>query len=187
MKNLSDETRTNRGRRELLLTAATAALASGTVRAQAPVETQTSNKIPINAPQTEFVYEAIVEIEPTIDLGIGPLGQRRMVPITGGTFEGPHIKGRVMPGGADRQLLRADGFLLLDALYELETDDSAIITVRNKVTIPPQSAGRRPLSALEITAPTGPYNWLNQSIYVGTLNTLRPERQAVVIRVFRLI
>ena len=59
-----------------------------------------------------------------------------MVPITGGTFEGPNIRGTVLAGGADRQLLRGDGVRTLDALYELQTDDGAIFTVRNQLLFP---------------------------------------------------
>ena len=180
----TDESKPGLGRRALLLTAATAGLASHAARAQ--VKTPMSDRIPIDNPRTEFVYEAIVDIAPSMDLGVGPLGQRAMVPITGGTFEGPDIRGRVLPGGADRQLVRDDGFRLLDALYELETDDGAVITVRNRVMIAPGS-DQRPLSMLEITAPAGRYGWLNRSVHVGTLNSLRPERAAVLIRVFRLV
>ena len=108
-----------------------------------------------------------------------------MVPITGGSFEGPDIRGVVLPGGADRQLVLDDGFRMLDALYELETDDGAVITVRNQVVSPPE--GGRRFSVLQITAPEGKYGWLNRSVHVGTLNSLRPGRQAVLIRVFRLI
>lgn len=171
-------------RRELLLATASLGLAAAAVRAQ--VSSPMSGRIPIAAPTTEFVYEAIVDIEPGIDLGKGPLGQRAMVPITGGTFEGPNIRGTVLPGGADRQLVREDGYRLLDALYELETDDGAIITVRNRVLVSSE-AGERPLSSLEITAPEGRYGWLNRAVHVGTLNSLRPDRAAVLIRVFRLV
>ncbi len=55
-------------------------------------------------PRTEFVYEAVVEIAPLVPLGDSPLGERRMVPITGGRFQGPRLRGIVLPGGADRQL-----------------------------------------------------------------------------------
>ena len=178
------------GRRELL-TGAAATLMAGAASAQvttgaAAVSSPMSDRIPIDNPRSEFVYEAIVDIAPSMDLGTGPLGKRAMVPITGGTFEGPNIRGRVLAGGADRQLVRDDGFRLLDALYELETHDGAVITVRNRVMISPDSSQRR-LSALEITAPAGPYEWLNHSVHVGTLNSLRPDRAAVLIRVFRLV
>ena len=171
-------------RRAVLLAAASAGLASSGARGQ--VKTPMSEQIPIDNPRSEFVYEAIVDIAPSMDLGVGPLGRRAMVPITGGTFEGPNIRGRVLPGGADRQLVRDDGFRLLDALYELETEDGAVITVRNRVMISADS-DQRPLSMLEITAPEGRYGWLNRSVHVGTLNSLRPQRTAVLIRVFRLV
>jgi hypothetical protein len=144
--------------------------------------------VPMVLPRTEFVYEAVFELEPTLLLGDSPLGERRMVPIAGGTFAGPRIRGTVMPGGADRQLRRKDGVLTLDALYELRADDGAVITVRNRVLIddvPGQP--RYAFSTLEVTAPEGPHAWLNRGVFVGTLNSLRPARDAVLIRVFRLI
>jgi uncharacterized protein DUF3237 len=61
------------------------------------------------------------------ELGAAPLGSRRIVPITGGRFSGERLSGRVLAGGADWQLVRAD----LDARYTLETDDRALIYVRN--------------------------------------------------------
>ncbi|MCB2071257.1 MAG: DUF3237 domain-containing protein, partial [Ottowia sp.] len=47
--------------------------------------------IPVVLPRTELVYEAIAELAPTLELGVGPLGERRMVPITGGSFQGPRL------------------------------------------------------------------------------------------------
>jgi hypothetical protein len=171
-------------RRDMLLGAAGLTLAAGAVKAQ-QVSPPLVPQIPFNYPETEFVYEAIVDIEPGLDLGKGPLGQRAMVPITGGTFEGPNIRGTVLAGGADRQLVREDGVRLLDALYELQTDDGVIFTVRNQVISSPQP-GQPRFSFIQITAPEE-YGWLNQSIHVGTLDSLRPERDAVLIRVFRLV
>ena len=54
-----------------------------------------------------------------------------MVPITGGTFEGPRLKGKVLPG-ADWQIVRPDGVLELEARYALETDDGALISMVNR-------------------------------------------------------
>jgi len=171
-------------RRELLLGAATAALAVNKSESQ-EASSAMSDQIPIYYPRTEFVYEAIVDIAAGMNLGVGPLGQRAMVPITGGTFEGPNIRGTVLAGGADRQLVRADGIRMLDALYELRTHDDAIITVRNQVLISPPDSGVRPFSSLQITAPES-YGWLNGSVHVGTLDIV-PGRQAVLIRVFKLV
>lgn len=151
--------------------------------AHAQTETAMSDTFPVYFPETEFVFEAVVEVAAGMNLGEGPYGQRGMVPITGGTFEGPDIRGTVLAGGADRQLSRPDGVRMLDALYELQTDDGAVITIHNQVLIPPGQTNR--FSLITITAPEA-YGWLNESVYVGTLNSLRPEVDAVVVRVFRL-
>lgn len=140
-----------------------------------------------DAPRTEFVYEALVDVGPLVPLGDSPLGQRRIVSILGGTFEGPGLRGKVLAGGADRQLVRKDGARQLDALYEMQTDDGAIITVRNKVLIDDPAGGPRyAFSTLELSAPEGKYGWLNRRIFVGTLQSLQPERAAVSIRVYRI-
>jgi hypothetical protein len=60
-------------------------------------------------------------------IGAGPHGTRITVPITEGHFEGPRLRGRVLPGGGDWTLLRADGVLELDLRITLETDDGALI------------------------------------------------------------
>jgi hypothetical protein len=73
-----------------------------------------------------------VTLEPARDLGDTPLGRRRIVGITGGTFSGPRLSGRVLPGGADWQVIRGDGVACLDARYTLETADGALVYVNNK-------------------------------------------------------
>lgn len=143
----------------------------------------------VASPQLEEIYQAIVDIEPAMELGNGPLGERRMVPITGGSFEGKGLKGKVLAGGADRQLIRADGVRELDAVYEMQTDDGAVISVRNRVTVHQQlpEGKRYALSHIELTAPAGPYAWLNDYVVVGTLQSLKPERQAVLITAYRVM
>lgn len=139
------------------------------------------------APRAEFIYEAVAEIGPTIPLGVSPLGERRIVDILGGRFAGPGLSGKVRGGGADRQLLRADGMLELDALYEMETDDGAILTVNNRVLIDTRAQHATRFSKIAIQAPEGPYAWLNRLTIVGTLTSLKPEREAVLIRAFKLV
>ncbi len=142
--------------------------------------------LPIVSPRTEFVYEAIFDLAPTRTLGQGPLGERRIVPILGGRFEGPRIKGTVLPGGADRQLIRKDSVRLLDALYELQADDGAVITVHNHVLIDPRPDGSAyGFSHIGIVAPEGPHDWLNHLVFVGSLHPMRPEPR-VLVRVFHL-
>ena len=70
-------------------------------------------------PALELAYTAIVDIGERRDLGATGGGHRYIIDILGGSFEGPRLCGRVLPGGADRQWLRPDGLKELDALYNL--------------------------------------------------------------------
>src|ERR1041384_3460711 len=85
----------------------------------------------MTAPQLEFALEIRAQLGPPLDLGPVPGGRRRIVQILGGTFEGSDLKGRVLPGGADWQIVRADGLAELDTRYTLETDDGKLIYVQN--------------------------------------------------------
>jgi hypothetical protein len=60
-------------------------------------------------------------------IGAVPHGSRVTAPIASGDFEGPRMRGRVLPGGGDWTLLRADGVLELDLRVTLETDDGALV------------------------------------------------------------
>ncbi|GAA3678650.1 hypothetical protein GCM10023081_16180 [Arthrobacter ginkgonis] len=143
--------------------------------------------VPLVAPAAELAFEAVVDVGEMYDLGFGPLGHRRIVPILGGRFQGPAITGVVLPGGADRQLLRADGIRLLEAVYELRTDDGAVLSVTNRVTVDGVVAeGGYARSVVDVVAPEGPHDWLNRRVLVGTLHPLAPARQAVLVRVFVL-
>ena len=82
-------------------------------------------------PALEFVFAAHVTVDRPLDLGDVGRGGRRIVPITGGEFFGPRLRGQVIPGGADWQIVRTDGVAELEARYTLETDDGALIYVRN--------------------------------------------------------
>ena len=73
------------------------------------------------APQFEFLMGIAADVGELTSMGGGPLGERRVVAITGGTFEGPALKGSIVPGGADWQIARADGVLDIDARYALRT------------------------------------------------------------------
>jgi hypothetical protein len=85
----------------------------------------------VTLPQLEFIFAAHVTVDPPLDLGDIGKGGRRIVPIAGGDFSGPQIRGKVLPGGADWQVLRNDGTAELEARYTLRTDDGALIYVRN--------------------------------------------------------
>jgi len=182
-------------RRDVLIAAAAAATptaraADAVHKPRDPELAALAGSVPLVLPRTEFVYEALFDLAPTLQLGASPFGERRIVPITGGRFEGPELRGRVMAGGADRQLVRRDGAVNLDATYELETDDGVVISVRNRVLSrqpkEPANAPRYAFSTLDIVAPDGRYGWLNDWAYVGTLHSLRP-RPNVLIRVYKVL
>lgn len=87
---------------------------------------------PPSPPKLELVFELHAQLGAPIVLGQFTGGTtRRIIPVTGGTFDGPRIKGKVLPGGADHQVIHADGFTEVDAQYALETDRGETIHVRN--------------------------------------------------------
>jgi len=65
-------------------------------------------------------------------LGATPYGERRIINILGGTVEGPRLKGKILPGGADWQIVRADGVVHLTARYTIETDAGGLILVNSE-------------------------------------------------------
>jgi len=140
---------------------------------------------------SRLVWEALVDVAEMRELGRGARGERRIVPILGGEFRGgpdfPDLHGKVLPGGADRQLVRPDGAKELDALYEMEVADGAVLTIRNRVIIDETGPGPRyALSRIEVSAPEGRWSWLNRRIILGTLQSARLERVAVLIRGYEI-
>lgn len=65
-------------------------------------------------------------------LGDTPYGERRIIDIHDGTVEGPRLKGKVLPGGADWQIVRSDGVVHLTARYTIETDSGGLILVNSE-------------------------------------------------------
>ena len=85
-------------------------------------------------------------------------------------------------------MVRKDGVRRLDALYGMQAEDGEIVRVRNRVLIDDPTGGpRHAFSTLEITAPKGLHARLNRAVSAGTLNDLRPGREAVLVRVFKLV
>jgi hypothetical protein len=151
-----------------------------------------ADALPVPQPRAVLVWSAAVDVAPREALGRSPGGERFIVPITGGCFWGAPgfetLHGQVRAGGADRQLLRPDGVKELRAEYEMETADGAVLTVLNEVVV---DDGVRPqryaLSRIRVTAPAGPHEWLNRRLFVGTLQSLRPGREAVLVRGYLLL
>jgi len=77
------------------------------------------------------IFTVDAELEAVLSLGHTPYGERRVVGITGGTVEGPKLKGRILPGGADWQIIRKDGAADIQARYIIESDGGARIVVNS--------------------------------------------------------
>lgn len=90
------------------------------------------NTMHLPAPSLEHLCNVSVTIAAPIEVGPTHAGYRRLIPITGGTVSGPGFSGRVLPGGADFQLIVGDGTQAqLDARYVLELDDGSRVFVQN--------------------------------------------------------
>ena len=140
-------------------------------------------------PALEFAFEETVTLDADVSVGATSFGTRNIVPITGGTFEGPGIRGTIMGGGWDWQLRRADGCLQIKADYMLRTDDGAVINVVNTGV---SCRARDPKAVVRthpvFEAPQGKYDWLSQGCFIGTLDpvSLPDGKRAVRIRFYRV-
>ena len=83
-------------------------------------------------PQLEFLMRLAVDVGEITSMGEGPLGERRIIGIVGGTFEGPDLRGAVLAGGADWQIVRRDGVLDLDARYALKEERGGVVRVTSQ-------------------------------------------------------
>ena len=126
-----------------------------------------------NAPQLEYVVELKVKCEGAYQVGQTSHGNRFIIPIVGGTLEGPKMKGTILSGGADYQLQDNEhGRTEVEAIYSIKTDDGVNIHVRNKGLIctgkdengNPQFYFR---TTPQFEAPfDSKYAWLNNAIFV---------------------
>jgi hypothetical protein len=71
------------------------------------------------------------EVAAMVTLGQAPLGERRFVPLGGGTVTGPELNGTLVEGGVDWQISRADNVLDIAAHYVIRTDDGALVEVQS--------------------------------------------------------
>lgn len=122
------------------------------------------------SPEMEYVCELRVTCGPSYEVGATAHGRRVVIPITGGTFEGPAMRGEVLAGGADYQLV--DGMRQraeLEAIYNIRTDDGVNIHVRNCGISCWKPDGLYFRTAPRFEAPQdSPYAWLNEAIFVCT-------------------
>lgn len=130
---------------------------------------------------TEFLFDIEAELDAPLAVGATPLGGRTIFPVTGGRFEGPRLRGEVVPGGADWFLTRANGVGELDVRVTLRTDDGALLylTYRGVLDAKPEVMARvfagQEVDLSEYYFRTTPrfetgderYAWLNALVCVG--------------------
>jgi hypothetical protein len=86
---------------------------------------------PVTAPGLEYLFRIEAEVGPALEMGVIEGVARRLVPILGGRVSGSRVNGKILAGGADWQLIRADGTAEVSAHYLVETVEGAIIEVEN--------------------------------------------------------
>lgn len=123
-----------------------------------------------------------VRLGPVRTLGPAPGGLRRIIPITGGRIDGERLRGEILPGGADWQLVHDDGTAVIDTRYCARTDDGALVYL---ATAGVRHGPRAVLDRLAAGEPVDPgeyyfrvtvrleagdprYAWLNRTVFVAT-------------------
>lgn len=122
-----------------------------------------------------------IELSPPVEQGRIDGKRKRFVPITGGTFEGPRLRGIVLPGGGDWQAIHDDGLTEIFARYSLRTDDGVTIGITNPgvrvaapeiirrlangENVPPDQYYFRTTPSFDVA--DGAYGWLRRRIFVA--------------------
>ena len=143
-------------------------------------------------PTLTYAFEVRADLDAAADAGMTLHGVRRVVPLKGGTVEGPGIQGQVLPGGADWQIVHPDGVVEIDARYVLKTAQGGIVTVVNKglrvaspdliaklakgEAVSPSEYDVRATAVFETAVPD--LKWLERAVFVSVAE--RTPTQAVI-------
>ncbi|MET0971635.1 MAG: DUF3237 domain-containing protein [Tardiphaga sp.] len=143
---------------------------------------------------TKYVFSLAIQVGSPVVAGDFGHGTRRVIPILGGTVAGEGIAGRVLPGGADFQIIRPDGFTELEAKYVFALDDGAVIYIENLgIRFGPKHA----LDAIARGEAVDPaliyfrsvprfqtghpqYRWLMQNLFIG-VGSRHPDRVELAV------
>jgi len=149
---------------------------------------------PVDAiPRIEFAFEERVTLDAAVVVGETALGYRQYIPITGGTVDGPKLKGIVVPGGWDFQLTYSGSQCTrLSADYFLKAEDGTLIHVLNEAMGCPGS--ERMICRPQLEAPKGTHEWMTRATFVCTLDLemaevaagAAPRLEAVRIRFYQV-
>jgi hypothetical protein len=150
------------------------------------------------APKLELAFELRAVVAKPDEVGVVAGGTRRVIPILSGTFTGTNLKGTILPGGTDHQLLQPDGFTQLEARYVLRTEQGELIYVNNRgmrhgpaevlqrlnagERVDPNLIYFRTAATIETAAPR--LQWMARSIFVCVGERYPTE---VVVRFYRVL
>ncbi|QDL96661.1 DUF3237 domain-containing protein [Rhodopseudomonas palustris] len=132
--------------------------------------------------ETKYAFTITARIGEVTSAGEIGTGMRRIIPILGGEVKGEGINGRVLPFGADFQIIRPNELIELEARYAFETDDGAVVYVENvgirfgPVELLQKLKRGEPVDPKQIYFRTRPrfetghpnYQWLMQHLFVGS-------------------
>lgn len=132
-------------------------------------------------PAAGFAGEVRARVGPPLVVGPVAGGERRIVPILGGTLVGPGIAGEILPGGADVQRVRGDGATELVARYAVRLEGGAVLFVVNRglrcaapedaaallrgEAVPPERVYFRCTPVFETASPD--HAWMTRSVFLG--------------------
>jgi hypothetical protein len=148
---------------------------------------------------SRFLVRVVIQLHPTLQLGVTPAGERRVFLVSGGSFEGPRLKGEILPvGGSDLLLVRGDGSAQQDVRMLLRTADEALILMTYRgvrhasAAVTARIAAGEKVGGDEYYLRTVPffetsfeqYSWLNKIVSVGV--GVR-QGDAVVYDIFEIL
>jgi hypothetical protein len=152
----------------------------------------------IQAPQLKHFATLKVEIDAPLEVGVSIHGERRVIPITGGSVQGDGWKGSVLKGGADYQLIVTPRMTHLDAQYVIELDNGELIFIQNKairvasaevtqkikagISVDPELIYFRCSPVFETSSPS--MQWITERVFVGT-GVRRPD--LVELQIFEVM
>ncbi len=134
------------------------------------------------APRLTLIYRIDITLGQPLDFGATAQGRRRIVPQTGGTFNGPELTGTLLPGAsADWQVVLPDGTALADIRYTLQTDQGELLYVQSRGVrhgsaevlarlgrgedVDPSEYSFRTATYIETAAPS--LDWLNKGVFIS--------------------
>ncbi|KAJ5560676.1 hypothetical protein N7513_003075 [Penicillium frequentans] len=162
------------------------------------------------APQLEYSFTLCVDLDQPLDFGSTASGDRRFIPITGGSVSGPKLSGKIIPNsGGDWNAVRSDDVVHVYARYSIQADDGTMIGIINEgygrasqkamKTIfedkDPSSASMtnggkdwytRTIPKFEVSTDNEKFQWLVSSVFLGVLKP--PTRPGYVeIDIFEVL